>query len=67
MQEQKTLNRSMLQIAGLLLANPSNPASAAWSLIFYPWSLAPAMGLSVSQCPALARCGYTFSNLKDLG
>jgi len=25
------------------------------------------MGLSVSQCPALARCGYTFSNLKDLG
>ena len=45
----------MLQIAGLLLANPSNPASTAWCLIFHPRFRRSETGLCVSQCPGLAR------------
>ena len=45
----------MLQIAGLLLANPSNPASTACCLIFHPRFRRSETGLCVSQCPGLAR------------
>ena len=45
----------MLQIAGLLFANPSNPASAALCLIFH-WGFGGSKtGRCVSQCPAPGR------------
>jgi len=52
MQERKTVNRSMLQIAGLLFANPSNPASAALCLIFHRGFRGSKTGRCVSLCPA---------------
>jgi len=51
MQEQKTVNQSVLQIAGLLFAKPSIPASAALWLIFYRPRKGPETGLGVSHCP----------------
>ncbi|TDV44065.1 hypothetical protein EDF87_111170 [Pseudomonas helmanticensis] len=55
MQERKTVNRSMLQIAGLLFANPSNPASAALCLIFHRGFRGSKTGRCVSLCPAPGR------------
>ena len=55
MQERKTVNRSMLQIAGLLFANPSNPASAALSLIFRRGFRGSKTGQCVSLCPVAGR------------
>ncbi len=54
MQEQKKGNRSMLQIAGPLFANPSNPASTACRLIFRNARSRPVTGLRVSHRPVVA-------------
>ena len=54
MQEQKKGNRSMLQIAGPLLANPSNPASTACRLILQDARSRPMTGLHVSHRPVVA-------------
>ncbi len=45
----------MLQIAGLLFANPSNPASAALCLIFHRGFRGSKTGRCVSLCPAPGR------------
>ena len=55
MQEQKTYNLSDLQIAGLLFAKPSIPASVAFHLIFKDLYKGSKTVLSVSQRPAFAR------------
>ncbi|SCW88355.1 hypothetical protein SAMN03159473_05033 [Pseudomonas sp. NFACC52] len=54
MQEQKKGNRSMLQIAGPLFANPSNPASTACRLIFQDARSRPMTALRVSHRPVVA-------------
>jgi hypothetical protein len=45
----------MLQIAGLLFANPSNPASAALCLIFHRGFRGSKTGRCVSLCPVAGR------------
>jgi len=45
----------MLQIAGLLFANPSNPASAGLCLIFHRRFWGSKTGRCVSHCPVAGR------------
>ncbi|VVN28856.1 hypothetical protein PS655_04756 [Pseudomonas fluorescens] len=67
MQERKTVNRSMLQIAGLLFANPSNPASAALCLIFHWGFRGSKTGRCVSLCPVAGRAVTHSVTWKVLG
>jgi len=55
MQERKTVNRYILQVAGPLFANPSNPASAALCLIFPRGFGGSKTAHRVSLRPGLAR------------
>jgi hypothetical protein len=61
------VNRSMLQIAGLLFANPSNPASAALCLIFHRGFRGSKTGRCVSLCPAPGRAVTHSVTWKVLG
>ena len=55
MQEQKVQNLYELQIAGLLFAKPSIPASVAFHLIFQPGKNSSKTVLLVSQGPVFVR------------
>ncbi len=57
----------MLQIAGLLFANPSNPASAALCLIFHRGFGGSKTGRCVSLCPVAGRAVTHSVTWKMLG
>ncbi len=64
MQEQKTYNLSDLQIAGLLFAKPSIPASVAFHLMSHRPSNRSKTGLLVSLCHTLAQPVTSIGNIQ---